>query len=102
MPGIGKSVVEVPIRPSRPGTDVAAPSSKKLPHNLFSVLTNKGASFSIANILYLVSVETKTSESCSFLRIKNVSKSTLFLSDDGNVNHILPSSALYHLSIARL
>ena len=37
------------------------------------VLINSGASFSIAITLYLAGESTKTSVSCSFLSIKNVS-----------------------------
>ncbi|ANS05167.1 hypothetical protein [uncultured Mediterranean phage] len=63
-------------------------------NNLFLVFKNSGASFSIAMILYLALFFTKISESAPFFNIKKVSSSTLFLSDDGNDNHKLPSSAL--------
>ena len=54
---------------------------------------NLGASFSIAIILYLAGSGTNSLPSCVFLSIKNVSSSTLFLSEDGKDNHVLPSSA---------
>ena len=63
---------------------------------------NGGASFSIAITLYLAVSLTSVLLSCSFLSIKKVSLSILFLSADGKDNQTLPSSALYHLSIARL
>ena len=53
-----------------------------------------GASFSIANTLYLASSSTKLLVSIAFFNIKKVSSSTLFLSDEGKDNQILPSSAL--------
>ena len=69
----------------------------------FLVLINSGASFSIANILYVVEFSiTLASLSSPFLKYKEVSKSTLFLSEEGNANHRLPSSALYQRSIAKL
>ena len=43
-----------------------------------------------------------SADSWAFFNIKNVSMSTLFLSEEGKEIQILPSSAKYHLSIARL
>ena len=57
------------------------------------VFMKSGASFSIDKILYLAFSTTKLLEFCPFLRIKNVSIFTLFLSDDGNDNQTLPSCA---------
>ena len=56
----------------------------------------------MSNILYLAKSVIAILESCAFFNIKKVSKSTLFLSEEGNDNHILPSSAGYQRSIARL
>ena len=82
------------------------PALKKLvsiiPLLLCDSFKKSGASFDIAITLYLFSPVTKTSESCFFFNIINLSSCILFLSLDGKLNHILSSSALYHLSIARL
>ena len=59
-----------------------------------------GASFSIAKTLYL-ELFSIASES-PFFKNKLVSISTLFLSEEGNANQILPSSAGYQRSIGKL
>jgi len=74
------------------GGDVAPPTTSA--NNLSLVFKKSGASFSIAIILYLACGSTKLLESAPFLSIKYVSSSTLFLSDEGNDSHKLPSSAL--------
>ena len=61
--------------------------------NFLNVETNSGASFSIASILYLFKVDIGVLLSCCFFDIKYVSSSTLFLSEEGKDNQILPSSA---------
>ena len=72
------------------------------PYIDFLVLINSGASLDIANILYLLFCDTGSALSIPFFNIKNVSSSTLFLSDEGKLSHILPSLASYILSIAKL
>ena len=71
-----------------------------VPICIFLVLIYSGASFSIPIILcfvmFLVAPESP------FFKNKKVSKSTLFLSEEGNASQILPSSALYQRSIAKL
>ena len=74
----------------------------KVPKLLFEVLIYSGASFSIANILYLAFSTTGVSFPCDFLRIKKSSSMSLFLSEEGNDSHIFSSSALYHRSIAKV
>ena len=91
---------EPPI--SKGETAVPAPLSTKVDCCIVVVFINVGASFSIAITLYLAGEDTKLLLSCSFLSIKNVSSSILFLSDEGKLNQILPSSASYQRSIARL
>ena len=56
----------------------------------------------MSNILYLSPLVTGVELSCPFFNVKKVSKSTLFLSDEGNDNQILPSSAGYQRSKAKL
>jgi len=72
--------------------DPAVPEADE--SNLVFVFKKSGASFSIAITLYLALSWTKISVSAAFFNIKKVSSSTLFLSDDGNDSHKLPSSAL--------
>ena len=66
------------------------------------VFTKSGASFCIDNILYLAASLTNSLDSIPFFRIKNVSSSTLFLSEEGNASQTPPSSASYQRSIAML
>ena len=64
--------------------------------NALFCLIKAGALSCISKILYLVSSKTAEFELIGFLRIKKVSISTLFLSEDGNANQAPPSSASYH------
>ena len=61
-----------------------------------------GALLSIAKTLYLAGSTTKLLDSTPFFKIKKVSISTLFLSEDAKDNQIPPSSASYQRSIAIL
>ena len=68
-----------------------------LPNDIFFCLINEGASFEISSILYFtvppLVLKTLPFSVCFFFKIKNVSKSTLFLSAEGKLNQTLPSSA---------
>ena len=65
-----------------------------LPIDFNTVAINKGASFFISRTLYLAVASVIGSlESCFFFNNKYVSKSNLFLSDEGNDSHTFPSVA---------
>ena len=107
LPGKGKPVLPnipdcqlpgLPFIPQPAGGNIISTP----PQYCLSVLINVGALFFIDITLYSISVSTGISVSCCFLRYKTVSSSILFLSEDGNETHTPPSSASYHLSIARL
>ena len=62
------------------------------PFNVYVSLIESGASFDIANILYLAGSGINVGSSCCFFNSKKVSSSTLFLSAEENDNQTLPSS----------